>query len=193
MTRPYIFKNDRAEFPHGYLEWKPEAEIPTAKTQTEKLLEDWKYDNFLIQESRVAVSPEWKDWVIDRKTVHYNVGRAVPILEKSDYYFLEGSDFTIRDGKAYQVEPVCKECHNLYGVIDECACSMDEKIIPRLRAENEKLQGLVKKLEEEIAEIKEARGITRKDIERLQNDVYQITGRGEVMALFNKLLGNSAA
>lgn len=41
--------------------------------------------------------------------------------------------------------------------------------------------------------VKAERQVNVEEVERLQSEIHKITGDGEVMMLFNKLLGNSAA
>lgn len=51
----------------------------------------------------------------------------------------------------------------------------------------------LKALSELRYKLKKERVFTQNEIEQLQNKVYAITGKGEVMQLFNQLLGVAAS
>lgn len=144
--RPYIFKNDRAEFPHGYLEWKPEVEEPDpihhekfayqrhseGKTWYDHFMEEWESDQQAIERSRVAVSEGFRDYA------------NAFLCQNATYDFYEGKDFTIRDGKAYPVVEAGKdmEVECLIETIEKKEDEIEfwQKELSRLRAENEALK-----------------------------------------------------
>lgn len=159
--RPYLFKTDLAEFPFGYLEWKPEMEKPDTSDDNEafdiflKRHAHYESDQQAIERSRVEVSEELK------QQGGYKVVWAEDAHKPLEYF--EGKDFTIRDGKAYPVElsgnseqldlkdeiAWLNTCvSNLREVNEQAAKNQIEADaeLSRLRAENESLKEALTKI-----------------------------------------------
>lgn len=95
--------------------------------------------------------------------------------------------FIVRKKDDYRDERT--DLKNDYKVANKLGFSAE---ISRIGRDISKISEILELLEDIAVEVQKERLFTETEISHLQNEIHKITGDGEVMQLFNKLLGINA-
>lgn len=95
--------------------------------------------------------------------------------------------FIIRKKEDYRSERI--DLKNDYKVANKLGFSTETN---RIERDISKTSEIIELLEEIAIEVQKEKVFTETEISHLQSEVHKITGDGEVMQLFNKLLGVNA-
>ena len=115
--------------------------------------------------------------------------RASPLLEVQNLNNKKMNvlKFIVRKKDDYRSERT--DLKNDYKVANKLGFSTETN---RIERDISKIGEIIELLEEIAIEVQKERVFTETEISHLQSEVHKITGDGEVMQLFNKLLGVNA-